>query len=1195
MNQESKKPEATVEKKPTPAPKKAETPPSGPENLLQDFGGRRPQPATPPPEHRAEKKPTPVKKEAAPTKEGAKKTSKEAKAPAKKEEKASSKKEIKENKERKSTSDRATKTSPSKKEKAPAKKAPATVRATTASSAEKDNKNPEKSGAKTEKKKEEKQSVTPNEPPRSSKPAHKIMPYVLIFLAVFIGASLFLNLACNRGNHLQDNPSAHWMGVVGYYLCYACFGLFGPAAFVLPFLLLNLSFFWKKYVDSKLTISKILVSLLFMILLGSLIHLFNLEFKLAPAQRALSASELFRYGAQMTGGGVIGGWLGYLAYGALNFTGSLLVNIFLLAASLFYCLGMTPQRLWSLYRMRRALRKKRKPDISEQEAEAARNKAEMDEKIRKTVTRQMTVDDLPGSAPDGAVQIVDAALRKKESDKLAPMPIPDLSPNDGSQPFVPTEVSKRLSEEETKKAEAEVAAAKEAAAASAASAAEINIAKNRDAAVDPIFPKNDQRQIRRIPKEDRNFDLKNVFIDLEAERKPVPRKHAELPPEAPLTAGNASSRRTSVGTAVNANTKPASAPVKSNAGTVRPTPATANRPANPAAAPGASTVIKVNPLAQAAANAKGNAGSKPVLRKAAVADQSYGLSDEEFEKLEAARKIPTKPGVKPAKPGTPGAKPASKADATVKGKIQSTQNPVAPTKGKEGDASTPAPFKSTTKKYVFPPISYLHPAVPMTAENRAEIEENMNQLEETLANFRVSIKEIDYACGPTATRYEVFPAPGVRVRSFVNLADDISLALAAGGIRIEAPIPGKSAVGIEVPNKNRCTVYLRELIESKQFSEASSKLTACLGADITGKPLLFDIAKMPHLLVAGTTGSGKSVCINCTIMSLLYKAKPDEVKLVLIDPKKVEFSIYKNIPHLMAPIVTTPKDAAGALQAAVEEMERRFELFEQVSVHDLKGYNEITKNDPDMPFLPQIVIIIDELADLMMTAPDEVETAICRIAQKARAAGMHLIVGTQRPSVDVVTGLIKSNIPSRIAFTVASQVDSKTILDYAGAEKLAGRGDMLFAPIGALKPARVQGAYVDDKEVEKICEFLRATNGTAQYDEKFISKLKELAAQCGNKGKGGGGSSDSLPSGSDGKEGDNKYADAVRIAIEEKRVSTSLLQRKLEIGYSRAAKIIDRMQAEGIVSPPDGSKPRAILITPEEYMDRFMNGDGDKA
>ena len=587
------------------------------------------------------------------------------------------------------------------------------------------------------------------------------------------------------------------------------------------------------------------------------------------------------------------------------------------------------------------------------------------------------------------------------------------------------------------------------------------------------------------------------------------------------------------------------------------------------------------PTATAKAPAKGDA-AKPIFRAADNSGKKdFGLSNEEFEKLEADRVVlPSKNGAKaPAKaPAAPVKEPAAK-DAAKKPDAKK--------------AATPPPAKpASPKKYLFPPISYLQPGEPMTAENRAEIQASMTQLAETLASFHVRVQEINYSCGPTVTRYEVILAPGVRVRTITNLADDIALALrSSGGVRIEAPIPGTNAVGIEVPNKTRTTIYLRDLIESKEFAKSTSKLSACLGADIAGDPIIFDIAKMPHLLVAGTTGSGKSVCINCIIMSLLYKVRPDEVKLVLIDPKKVEFSIYKNIPHLMAPVVTTPKDAAGALQAAVEEMERRFEVFETVGVRDIKGYNSVTADDPDMPYIPHMVIIIDELADLMMTAKNEVETAICRIAQKARAAGMHLIIGTQRPSADVVTGLIKANVPSSIAFAVKSQVDSRVILDHGGAEALTGRGDMLFVPIGAMRDTRVQGAFVDDKEVEKICEFIRATNGTAQYDEKFIAKLKELAAQCGNKGK----SNDDLPPAADGEKGDDpKYADAVRVAIEEKRISTSLLQRKLEVGYSRAAKLIDRMQSEGIVSPPDGSKPRTILITPEEYLERFFDNSEEQ-
>ena len=580
------------------------------------------------------------------------------------------------------------------------------------------------------------------------------------------------------------------------------------------------------------------------------------------------------------------------------------------------------------------------------------------------------------------------------------------------------------------------------------------------------------------------------------------------------------------------------------------------------------------------ASAKASAprgGQKPIFRPSEDnSNAEYGLSNEEFEKREAnANAISNATRAKSSAPSD-----AKKSNGDKK----QTES------AKKTDSKDTAPAKaadaSSGKAYVFPPISYLHPSEPMTAENHSEIKANMEKLYATLNDFNVRINEITYSCGPTVTRYEIYPSAGVRVRTITNLADDIALAFAVQSVRMEA-IPGKSAIGVEVPNTTRQTVFLRELLESPAFTDKPSRLTAGLGADVAGAPLLFDISKMPHLLVAGATGMGKSVCINCIIMSILFKARPDQVKLILVDPKKVEFSLYKGIPHLMAPIIVTPKDAAGALQAAVLEMEDRFTKIQDVGVSTIEGYNKAAEKDPDLPPMPHIVIIIDELADLMLTARDEVEDSICRLAQKARAAGMHIIVGTQRPSVDVVTGLIKSNIPSRVACTVASQVDSRTILDIAGAEKLLGKGDMLFAPVGSMKPTRVQGAFVADSEVEKICEFIRATNGTAIYNEAFTSKMKEYSAMCGNKKNKGDESTVSLP----GEGGDNKYVDAIRVSIEENRVSTSLLQRKLGIGYSRAAKIIDRMEEEGLVSKADGSKPRNILISAEQFIERYIEGD----
>ena len=492
--------------------------------------------------------------------------------------------------------------------------------------------------------------------------------------------------------------------------------------------------------------------------------------------------------------------------------------------------------------------------------------------------------------------------------------------------------------------------------------------------------------------------------------------------------------------------------------------------------------------------------------------------------------------------------------------------------------------------YVFPPIDMLAPNQnPADTDREKELRETANLLQQTLKSFRVDIEGIQYSRGPTITRYELKPAVGTRVRSIANLVDDIALSLATSGVRIEAPIPNKAAVGIEVPNRVRATVYLRDLIDNEKFSEAKSKLTSCLGMDVGGNPIYFDISKMPHLLIAGATGMGKSVCINSIIISLLYKARPEDVKLILIDPKKVEFNIYKDIPHLYAPIVSDPKKAAGALASAVAEMERRFELIEQVGVRDIGTYNAVTENDPEMERMPHMVIIIDELADLMMTAPDDVESCICRLAQKARAAGIHIVIGTQRPSVDVITGLIKANIPSRIACTVASQVDSRTIIDIAGAEKLIGRGDMLFAPVGAAKPMRVQGAFVSEAEVEKIVSFIKANNSAARYNSDFITSMEENAKNCGMKKGSAMASADADSSGGE-EGGDSKFRDAVKLAIEEGKISTSLMQRRLGVGYGRAAKIIDTMEEMGYVSKPDGNKPRRVLITMEEYMNRVAEG-----
>ncbi|MBR6768308.1 MAG: DNA translocase FtsK [Clostridia bacterium] len=506
----------------------------------------------------------------------------------------------------------------------------------------------------------------------------------------------------------------------------------------------------------------------------------------------------------------------------------------------------------------------------------------------------------------------------------------------------------------------------------------------------------------------------------------------------------------------------------------------------------------------------------------------------------------------------------------------------------EGDILIPgitdAPAAPERKPYVFPPVTLLSPNEnPKTEDDREELMRNARRLVEVLKSFRVDTEIVNISRGPTITRYELAPKVGVRVRAIANLVDDIALNLETSGVRIEAPIPGKAAVGVEVPNRSQATVYLRDLIESESFKNAKSKLTACVGMDVSGAPVLMDIAKMPHLLIAGATGMGKSVGVNSIIMSLLYKASPDELKLILVDPKKVELNMYNKLPHLLIPVVNNPKKAAGALATAVNEMERRFELIESVGVRDLKSYNALAENDPTKEKLPQIVIIIDELADLMMTAKDDVEDSICRIAQKARAAGIHLIICTQRPSVDVITGLIKANVPSRIAFTVASNIDSRTIIDVAGAEKLIGRGDMLFAPVGAMKPMRVQGAFVSDKEVEAVTDFIKSQTADVHYDDSFLNMVEVEAERCGQQKKKV--SSDEIDADEDL---DPKFYEAVEIAIDMGKISTSLLQRRLSLGYGRAAKIIDKMEQMGVVGPQEGQKPRNILISRQEYQEMIM-------
>lgn len=519
--------------------------------------------------------------------------------------------------------------------------------------------------------------------------------------------------------------------------------------------------------------------------------------------------------------------------------------------------------------------------------------------------------------------------------------------------------------------------------------------------------------------------------------------------------------------------------------------------------------------------------------------------------------------------------------------------------------------QSEEKKYQFPPIQLLKPKLNSDdGDAMEEMQNNAKKLIDTLTSFGVKASIVNICRGPSVTRYELQPAPGVKISKITNLSDDIALNLAANGVRIEAPIPGKAAVGIEVPNKVVSMVTMRELIDSDKFKNSKSKLTTVLGKDISGEIVVTDLAKMPHLLIAGTTGSGKSVCVNSILMSILYKATPDEVKLLLIDPKMVEFSKYKGIPHLLIPVVSDAKKAAGALAWAVNEMLQRYKIFSEYDCKDIDSYNSLIeknmnymeKNPPvvneegeevqpvlEVNGLPvakekmsRVVIAIDELADLMMAAPSEVEDSICRLAQMARAAGMHLILATQRPTVNVITGLIKANVPSRISLKVSSNTDSRTILDTGGGEKLIGRGDMLFLPVGAPKPIRVQGCYASDEEIEGVTHYIKKAY-SAQYNSEIEEKIKRIAAEEIAQGKKSG---DSDSSSDEGLDVDSKMEEAIKCVIEAGQASTSLLQRRLKVGYARAGRMIDDMEQMGVVGPHQGSKPRDVLMTYNEWLER---------
>ncbi len=981
---------------------------------------------------------------------------------------------------------------------------------------------------------------------RKSEFALQFVPYILAVVVIFLGACFILDAIGGA-----TTPNEHLMGFVGYYICRVLFGGFGWTAYVIPVLLINLIIFWKRnYLDGRIP-AKSILSVVTLVFMAAVTHVAACSVNDSLAA-GIDLIELYDTGALLQSGGVIGGLLGYLLYLALRLPGTIILSVLVFPLLIMYLIGVAPsvvfgklgraiKNSWKRSAEERAVRRMER-ELEELEAEQLLDEDESDEElgeepskdisedsdVRREMERKAEQDKYRERRAKANERADRERARKTDTAEEIPEPVSDTESDSGENIVVNPRTGEVLGTE-----------------------------KGRDAKE----PSRRDKKNRPVPVESETATLplfdtpaaKTAAEPAEEEMDDEMLAHEMLDNEPPFDVEPDYVQLTAASVLEELDEEGDTEPDTMEVGyddDIEPGETASGVRYEVVTDEGAIPVKSVD-------------SKKPdpyatvrILKSETAAVAEAGLSEEEVV--------------------------ISSAHTAEEG-AESEEEDMPP------------------REYIFPPIDLLTKGSSRYEANEAEIAENTQALREVLESFRIGVKEISCSCGPTITRFEVKPDSGVRVRSIANLVDDIAMGLAKAGVRIEAPIPGKAAVGIEVPNADPATVYFRNILETPEFRNHKSRIAACLGADVAGRPVILDINKMPHLLVAGTTGSGKSVCINSIIMSILYKAKPDEVKLILIDPKKVEFAVYRDLPHLYCPIISDPKKAAGALNSAVNEMERRFELIEEVGVRNIAGYNEVTADDPARPYMPQMVIIIDELADLMMTASKEVETAICRLAQKARAAGMHLILGTQRPSTDVITGLIKANVPSRIAFTVTQSVDSRIIIDSVGAEKLIGRGDMLYSPVGTTKPLRVQGTFVSDGEVERVVTFLRENNERGEFDESFTRQIEIEAAKCAagkKKGgdqpvdidevsfSGGGGA----PAGRKDNE-DPKFWEALEVAAGKDKIGTSALQRALNLGYGRAAKIIDRMEELGLVGPDPGTKQgRKVLFSKQDYLEFRANG-----
>jgi len=1048
--------------------------------------------------------------------------------------------------------------------------------------------------------------------------AHQVVPYVMFWVALFAAVSFVLrDLA---GLSASAGAFGNWLAD---FLC----GLLGIGAYFLPLFLLVLSLRWKRFVREGILGKKLFLSTSFLFLLSGIIHVFQ---DADRARRVAEPAILYAEGVARGGGGFFGGFVGEWLGFCLRLPGTCLLAIPLLIIIGIYLVGLTPSGLWHRIDAKlKMIRQRRREERGANGAQVApppthRGLPKGGEekspawKEPRPLSRSGAAYDFREDEPEIAV---DDLPHKREVGKEAPQapiaregrPSPE-SAHARRAAKVHDLLDIPDDEPEIKEPSPEARAILSGAGQS----------EDIGRQVEDILRDMERASAPEVQDEPKKEEKGDYYAPFALPVRPEPRRDrtdTAAPRATMFTQDSENAATEAVAEPTPQPQAPAFEP-EETLGNTQPAPRFETTPTYTESRPAVSEPVAYDDFAKAdpIPAVRAEAALADLFEEIEKPDESDDMSGDEL-----GEEISAPVCAEPTRVATSFDEPADfgriegdedEDTAAAGAGVFATHEPVAPIPAPAFTPAFTAPAAVTPPRHVpvatatpvkdeppAPPVykEYVKPPLTLLNEDKnvrnddfyGEIEETKQILRDTLESFNIHIQdEVKYSHGPSVTRYELRPVAGTSVRSVTNRIEDLSLNLAAR-VRIEAPIPGKPAIGIEVPNKVRETVYMRTMLESEEFKSSSEPLEVPLGLDVGGEVKMCNLAKMPHLLIAGTTGSGKSVCINAILLSLIYKTSPKDLRLILIDPKQIEFAPYEHVPHLYMPIVTDMQRAAGALACAVQEMERRFTLIRDVGVRNIEAYNEAVKNDPDREHLPYMIIVIDEFADLKMSCSNnDPENFTCRIAQKARAAGIHLIIGTQRPSVDVITGRLKTNIPSRIAFMVKQQVDSRTILDVNGAESLTGRGDMLYMPSNSSDkaPNRVQGAFVSDGELERVISFVRKNNDPVQYNQAFMDQIEIEMARAQNNGKKA--DIDDFADEGDGNE-DPKFVEAVKLAIETQKVATSLLQRRLGVGYGRAAKIIDRMEELGLVSAPDGNKPRQILPAAQGYLNHLGADEED--